>query len=81
MDNLQINYLNENKATGYSAGLDFKIFGEFVPDVDSWLSLSLLTTRENIEGDGYGYIPRPTDQRLKFGILFHQIYVLILIAL
>ena len=74
MDNLQINYLNENNATGYSAGLDFKIFGEFVPDVDSWLSLSLLTTRENIKGDGYGYIPRPTDRRLNASVFFQDYF-------
>ena len=74
LDNLQINYLNENNATGYSAGLDFKIFGEFVPDVDSWLSLSLLTTRENIKGDGYGYIPRPTDRRLNASVFFQDYF-------
>ena len=74
LDNLQIHYLNENNATGYSAGLDFKIFGEFVLDVDSWISLSLLTTRENIEGDGNGYIPRPTDRRLNASVFFQDYF-------
>ncbi len=74
IDNLRIIYLNDNNADGYSTGLDFKLFGEFVPDVDSWLSLSLLTTREDIEGDGHGHIPRPTDRRLNASIFFQDYF-------
>ena len=74
IDNLRIIYLNDNNADGYSTGIDFKLFGEFVPDVDSWLSLSLLTTREDIEGDGHGYIPRPTDRRLNASIFFQDYF-------
>ena len=74
IDNLRIIYLNENNAKGYSTGLDLKLFGEFVPNVDSWISLSLLTTREDIEGDGHGYIPRPTDRRLNASIYFQDYF-------
>ena len=74
IDNLQITYLNENNAHGYAAGLDLKLFGEFVPEVDSWISLSLLKTQEDIEGDGHGYIPRPTDRRLNGSIFFQDYF-------
>ena len=45
-----------------------------MPNVDSWISLSLLTTREDIEGDGHGYIPRPTDRRLNASIFFQDYF-------
>lgn len=72
INNLQINYLTNKIATGYATGLDLKLFGEFVPGVDSWFSLSLLSTQEDILGDGYGFIPKPTDQRLKCSIFFQD---------
>ncbi len=72
INNLQINYLTNEIATGYAAGLDFKLFGEFVPGVDSWFSVSLLSTQEDILGDGHGFIPKPTDQRLKCSIFFQD---------
>jgi len=72
INNLQINYLTNEIATGYATGLDFKLYGEFVPGVDSWFSMSLLSTQEDILGDGYGFIPKPTDQRLKFSIFFQD---------
>ena len=67
-------YLNQNNAHGYATGLDLKLFGEFVPNVDSWISLSLLKTQEDIEGDGHGYIPRPTDRRLNASIFFQDYF-------
>tara|TARA_Y100000589_G_scaffold83453_2_gene77440 strand:+ start:7651 stop:10050 length:2400 start_codon:yes stop_codon:yes gene_type:complete len=72
INNLQINYLTNKIASGYATGLDLKLFGEFVPGVDSWFSLSLLSTQEDILGDGYGFIPKPTDQRLKCSIFFQD---------
>ncbi len=72
INNLRIIYLNENNAYGYSTGIDFKLFGEFVPNIDSWISISLLKTQENIEGDGHGYIDRPTDRRLNASIFFQD---------
>ena len=72
INNLQINYLTDNIATGYATGLDLKLYGEFVPGVDSWFSMSLLNTQEDILGDGYGFIPKPTDQRFKCSIFFQD---------
>ena len=74
IDNLRLIYLNHNNAHGYATGLDLKLFGEFVPNVDSWISLSLLKTQEDIAGDGHGYIPRPTDRRLNASIFFQDYF-------
>lgn len=72
MDNVRIRYTAENNSKGYAAGFDYRIYGEFVQGVDSWASLSLMTIQEDIEGDGVGYVPRPTDQRLNFKIFFQD---------
>lgn len=50
-DNLKINYLGENYGNGYSVGIDFKIFGEFVKDVDSWLSLGFMNSKQFLKND------------------------------
>lgn len=67
IDNLQINYYGYNASKGYAAGLDMKLFGEFVPGTDSWLSFSLMKTREKIAGK---WLPRPTDQRYNLSLYF-----------
>ncbi|QNR23506.1 TonB-dependent receptor [Croceimicrobium hydrocarbonivorans] len=72
MDNVRIRYRAVNNAKGYATGIDYRINGEFVPGIDSWASLSIMTIREDIEGDGAGYLPRPTDQRLNFKIFFQD---------
>jgi hypothetical protein len=78
IDNVQIKYYANQRANGYAAGIDMKIGGEFVPDVDSWFSLSLMKTEENVyndgtgKDDGYGRYPRPTDQRATVGIFFQD---------
>lgn len=72
MDNVRIRYSGENNAKGYSYGIDTRLFGEFVPGVDSWLSASYARVYENI--DGRGDIPRPTDQRFRFA-MFYQDYM------
>lgn len=74
IDNVQIRYLGDQQATGYAAGLDFKVNGEFVSGVQSWASLSLLQTKENIAGDGHGWIPRPTDQTLNLSLFFQDYF-------
>lgn len=72
MDNVRIRYSGKNNATGYAYGIDTRLFGEFVPGVDSWLSASYARIYENI--DGRGDIPRPTDQRFRFA-MFYQDYM------
>lgn len=72
MDNVRIRYSGQNNATGYAYGIDTRLFGEFVPGVDSWLSASYARVFENI--DGRGNIPRPTDQRFRFA-MFYQDYM------
>ncbi|CAA7386575.1 hypothetical protein CHRY9393_00871 [Chryseobacterium fistulae] len=72
MDNVRIRYSGKNNASGYAYGIDTRLFGEFVPGVDSWLSASYARVFENI--DGRGNIPRPTDQRFRFA-MFYQDYM------
>ena len=70
IDNVRIRYRANNNATAYANGVDLRLNGEFVPGSDSWISLGYLKTEEN--QDNRGNISRPTDQRLKFGILFQD---------
>ena len=70
-NNVKLWYSGVNEASGYAAGIDFKLYGEFVPGTDSWLSVSLMKTQEVIDGVK---VPLPTDQRYSLG-LFFQDYV------
>jgi hypothetical protein len=72
IDNVRIRYLSDLQSKGYSAGLDMKINGEFVSGIQSWASLSVMQTREDIAGDNHGYIPRPTDQLVNFSLFFQD---------
>lgn len=101
VDNVRIRYSAKNNATGYATGIDMKINGDFVKGLESWASLSIMQTQENIKDDffytyynsdgdtivpGYtanyikvdstrtepGFIPRPTDQRVSFGLFFQD---------
>ncbi|MCK9254915.1 MAG: TonB-dependent receptor [Bacteroidales bacterium] len=86
IDNVRIRYYGENLASGYSMGFEAKVNGEFVPGTESWFSVAIMQTMEDIEGDFYkqrnpngtidtvylGMIPRPTDQRINFGIFFQD---------
>jgi len=74
IDNLRIRYLPSLSAVGYTAGIDFRVNGEFVPGVESWASLSLMKSEEDIVGDGHGYIARPTDQRFSFSLFFQDYF-------
>jgi hypothetical protein len=70
IENVRIRYAASNTAVAFAQGLDLRLNGEFVPGTESWLSFGYLKTEENISNRGY--ISRPTDQRLKFGILFQD---------
>ena len=66
VQNMKVVYYGENIAKGHAIGLDLKLYGEFVPGTDSWLTFSLMSTRQKINGIS---VPMPTDQR--WGINFH----------
>ena len=68
-NNVKLWYRAQNESEGYAAGLDFKLYGEFVPGTDSWLSFSLMRTEEKINEV---WVPRPTDQRYSVGIFFQD---------
>ena len=51
IDNVRIRYFGENRAKAYATGLELRLFGELVKDAESWLSLSFMRTKEDIEGD------------------------------
>ena len=70
IDNVRIRYRADNNTTAFAQGFDLRLNGEFVPGSDSWVSLGYLKTEENINKQGY--ISRPSDQRIKFGILFQD---------
>ena len=70
IDNVRIRYRADNLTTAYSYGFDARLNGEFVPGSESWVSVGYLKTEENI--DNRGSISRPSDQRIKFAILFQD---------
>ncbi|MDD4637117.1 MAG: TonB-dependent receptor, partial [Bacteroidales bacterium] len=70
-DNVRVMYFGENRGSGHIAGLDMKIFGELVPGVDSWVSFSLMDSRERFDGKG---MPRPTDQRYNISMFFQDYF-------
>lgn len=67
VDNVKIVYDASQQCSGHAMGLDLKLYGEFVPGTDSWVSLSLMNTRININGKS---IPLPTDQRYSLNLFF-----------
>lgn len=70
VDNVKVRYSADNNAKAYATGIDLRLNGEFVPGTESWVSIGFLKTEEN--KNNQGYIPRPTDQRFKFGMLFQD---------
>jgi len=70
LDNVRIRYAANNDAKAYATGFDARLNGEFVPGTESWFSFGYMKTEEN--SNDRGYIPRPTDQRLKFAVLFQD---------
>jgi len=67
VQNVKVTYYGENLCSGYTTGIDLKLFGEFVPGTDSWLTFSLMKTGQKMNGGDY--FPLPTDQR--YAINFH----------
>jgi hypothetical protein len=84
IDDVDIQYLPQYFARGYAVGIEFKINGEFVKDAQSWATLSIMQTKEDIYKDYYiradrtvvtpGYYPRPTNQLFSFGLFFQDYF-------
>lgn len=85
VDNVRIRYSGRNDATGYVMGMDFRINGEFVPDAESWINVSILRARESLTGINHLVrkigepeaspvpdVPRPSDQLLTLGMFFQD---------
>lgn len=87
VDNVRLRYFGKNNARAYAAGFDARLSGEFVKGAESWFSLGILTTQENVAGDSMnvadangniigreakGFIRRPQDQRLNVGVFFQD---------
>jgi CarboxypepD_reg-like domain len=83
-EDVAIQYLPQYHARGYAAGVEFKINGEFVKDAESWATLSIMQTKEDVYNDYFvhsdgtieyrGYYPRPTNQLVNFGIFFQDYF-------
>lgn len=71
VDNVRVVYSGENKGKGHVMGLDMKLFGEMIPGVDSWISFSLMNSREKFDGKS---MPRPTDQRYNVSLFFQDYF-------
>ncbi len=81
-DNIRIRYFGVNDSKAYAYGWENRIYGEFVPGIESWLSINFMKTEENLSDDSYvdsegqtvypGYIPRPTDNRVNFNLFFQD---------
>lgn len=67
VNNVKVVYYGSNESSGHAAGIDLKLYGEFVPGTDSWLSLSLMNTSMKLNGKS---IPLPTDQRYAINMFF-----------
>ena len=67
VQNVKVTYYGENLTSGYALGLDMKLYGEFVPGTDSWVSFSLMSTRQKYQGT---WVPLPTDQRYALNLHF-----------
>jgi len=67
VQNVKVTYYGQNLSSGYAAGIDMKLFGEFVPGTDSWLTFSLMRTQQKLNGQ---WVPMPTDQRFALNLHF-----------
>jgi hypothetical protein len=91
IDNVRIRYFGENIAKAYATGIEMRLYGELVKDAESWISLGIMNTKEDIKGDTYkeytlndqnepidsvtkekGWVRRPTDRRITFGMFFQD---------
>ncbi len=89
-DNIRIRYWGQNNANGYALGSEFRLYGDIVKDAESWISVNVMKTAEDILDDKVyiqdpntltitdttypGFIPRPTDSRLTFGLFFQDYF-------
>ncbi|HCC87198.1 MAG TPA: TonB-dependent receptor, partial [Prevotella sp.] len=71
INNVKVVYYGDNLATGHAAGLDLKLFGEFVPGSDSWVTLSVMDTKMRLNGKS---VPMPTDQRFALNLFFTDFF-------
>ncbi len=67
VQNMKVVYYGENCAKGHALGLDLKLYGEFVPGTDSWITFSVMSTKQQINGVS---VPMPTDQRWGMNLHF-----------
>lgn len=67
INNVKVTYYGQNASNGYAAGIDLKLYGEFVPGTDSWVTFSLMSTKQKL---GNLWIPMPTDQRYAVNLHF-----------
>ncbi len=91
IDNVRVRYFGENNAKAYAAGIEMRLYGELVKDAESWISIGLMNTKEDIKGDTYkdytlndlnepidsvtlekGWVRRPADRRITFGMYFQD---------
>ena len=80
VQNVKVTYYGKNLTAGYAMGLDLKLYGEFVPGTDSWVSLSLMRTSQHFNDDALSTLgsaeatgvsfPLPTDQRYALNLHF-----------
>lgn len=71
VDNVKIVYYGGNVAKGYTAGIDFKLFGEFVEGTDSWISFNLMKAQQEVNGKSF---PQATDQRYNLNFFFSDYF-------
>ena len=67
VNNVKVVYYGDNRSSGHATGLDLKLYGEFVPGYDSWLTFSVMNTSMKLGGKS---IPLPTDQRFAVNLYF-----------
>ncbi|MDR1654257.1 MAG: TonB-dependent receptor [Prevotellaceae bacterium] len=79
LENVNIKYSGLNDAKAYTAGIDFKLFGELIPGAETWLNFSLMDSKEKIDGKTFivngkaqEWIPRPNSQRFVLSALFQD---------
>lgn len=70
--NVRVRYYPDFPGTGYAYGLDARLYGQFIKGVDSWLSMNILKTSEDVVGDTLGFVSRPSDQRFSFSMYFQD---------
>lgn len=71
VNNVRTVYYGRNVCSGYALGIDTKLYGEFVPGTDSWVTFSVMQTKEKF---GDRWVPRPTDQRYNLSVYFTDFF-------